>query len=48
MQINPIAGLLLRPEDLCIEQTHGCARVPELTASADIKAISHPIRSGET
>jgi hypothetical protein len=48
MRVNPIAGLLLCPEDSCIEQTHGCVRVPELTASAVIKAVSHPVLSSET
>ncbi len=47
LQINAIAGLFLDSEHSCIEQTHGCVRVPELIANA-VKAVLHPVHSRET
>jgi hypothetical protein len=48
MRIKAIDGLFLCREGSCIEQKHGCVRVPELTASAVIEAVSYPTHSSET
>jgi hypothetical protein len=48
MRIKTIVGLFLCLEDSCIERKHGCVQVPELTASAVVKAVSHSVHSSET